>query len=450
MSAETRPAWWARVRSVLVAMVGLATLAVLAPPPPPHQTDPRREKVVFWHMWTGEWKPIVEEIAADFNRSQDRYEVVPLAIPPDGAETKFLLTASGGDAPDLVSQWNPVLGTWADRKLIQPVEDLMTPAERDRWLAEAYPIMRTHATYKGRIMAIIAGVDVYALYYRLDHLAEVGRDASSLPATLEEVVALGDQLTRKAPDGSIRRLGFLPQWWPNYVPSFGGSFGEGSQIALDSPRNVAALEFIQDRMNAMGGESVRRFLSSQAADAGVNAPLIAGNLSIMLDGQWRVKQTKQFAPDLPYAVAPLPPPAGGVAMASMTAANYMVIPSAAKCPRGAWEFLKYWVGVDDPEAGGRNTARMGWLPYCDRVARSKSYQDYLREYPRFRPFVDLIASKNLQRIPASSLQSFATNEITKADDAVSRGAIEPPAAARRAQQAVERERARQRRLGNER
>ena len=429
-------------------LAGVGAFAVLAPPPPPVQHDPERQKVVFWHMWTGEWQPVVERIAKRFNESQTEYEVVPLCVPADGAETKFLLSASGGKAPDLVSQWNAVLGSWSDRNLVRPLEEVMTPEEIARYHREAYPIMQRHATYGGKLRAMIAGVDLYALYYRLDHLKEVGLDADHLPTTLEGVQALGEKLNRKDANGRLTRVGFMPQYWKQLVPSFGGSFGEGTRMTFDTPENLQAVRFGVENVKRLGFDKVSRFLSTQAADSGLNAPLIAGNYSIMLDGQWRVKQTAQFAPNLDYVVAPMPPPAGGKPLASMTDANYLMIPRAAHCPKGAWAFMKFWLGMDDAEAGGRNVADMGWLPYCDRVANSKAYGEYLRKYPNFRPFLKLVSSPNLQRFPVSRLQSFAATALDKATESTNRGTLTPKAALDGLDSTVSDELARQRRLGN--
>lgn len=436
------------IKKFVLVVASLAVVAVLAPPAPPVQHYPNRQRVVFWHMWTGEWKPVVEGIAKRFNESQDRYEVVPLSIPADGATTKFLLSASGGKAPDLVSQWNPVLGTWSDRGLITPLDEVMTPEEAARYRNEAYPIMNAHATYKGRLMAMIAGVDVTAVYYRLDHLKEVGVDEAHLPKTMEELVALGQKLDRRDAQGGIRRIGFLPASWKTLAPAFGGGFGEGGRMTFDTSANRRAAEFVVAGQRRLGFGNVSRFMASQAADTGMTQPLIAGNFSILLDGQWRVKQTADYAPNLPYCIAPLPPPQGGTSNASMTDPNYMMIPRASSCPQGAWAFMKYWIGVDDAEAGGRNTAAMGWLPYCERVAQSKSYRAYLRKYPRYKTFVDLVASPNLQKFPVTMLQSFVASEIAKAEEGTGRGSVPPDEALKGLDRTVADEWARQRRLGN--
>ena len=74
---------------------------------------PHRIPVRFWHMWSAEWKVVVDRIVDRYNRSQDKYEVIALSV-PGGADTKFLLGAMGGDPPDVMAQWNPVIPTWAE------------------------------------------------------------------------------------------------------------------------------------------------------------------------------------------------------------------------------------------------------------------------------------------------------------------------------------------------
>lgn len=321
------------LKTILAALTGLAVVVVLAPPAPPVQHDPRRQRVVFWHMWGNEYQPIVEGIARRFNASQSQYEVTPIYVPADGAMTKFLLSASGGRAPDLVSQWNPVMGTWSDRGLVMPLDEVMTSAEAARYRKEAYPIMQDHATYRGRLMAMVAGVDVTALYYRMDHLREIGVDGNHLPKTMEELMALAQRLDRRDAQGRLRRAGFLPKYWKGLVPSFGGSFGAGGTMTFDTPANRRAVEFVVANQKRLGFENVTRFMDSQAADTGLTQPLIEGNFSMLMDGQWRVGQTAKFAPNLDYAVGPVPPPKGGRANASMTDPNYLMIPRASSCPR---------------------------------------------------------------------------------------------------------------------
>jgi len=158
-------------------------------------------------------------------------------------------------------------------------------------------------------------------------------------------------------------------------------------------------------------------------------------------------QVDRYKPDLPYFLAPLPPPKGGKANASMTAPNYLMIPTAAKEPQGAWEFAKFCVGFLHPEDGGRNMGDMGWLPDDPYIAKSKSYLAYLHKYPKYKVFVDLLSSPNLEIWPQGPLQQFTGDQLTKAEDFVDRGTKTPEAALRDAEQALMDERKRLADLG---
>ncbi len=437
------------LKSVFGIALAVVALIVLLPPPAPLAKIPNRKPVYFWHMWSGEWQPIVEGICQRFNASQTQYEVIPLQIPSAGADSKFLVSAAGGVSPDVVSQMHPVLGMWSDRGLIRPLDELMTPAEREAYVREAFPIMKKHAIYHGHIMALIAGVDVNACYYRLDHLKEIGLDAQHLPKTLEELVEVAKKLDRYDKDGRLQRVGFLPQTFQDFVPSFGGAFNDAAgNPLLGTPQQRAANRWVVSQYKRLGFDKVTRFLSTQAADVGITAPIIAGNYSIWLDGQWRVKQTHDFAPNLQYCVAPLPPPVGGRPFASNTAANFLVIPRASRNPEGALAFMKYWIGMDDPEAGGHNQEQMSWLPYCQRVANAHSYQKFLRENPNFKPFLDMMSSPNLEIPPTGPNQSFIMDEMQKVGESTARGTKTADQAIDDLVAAVKVEDKRQQRLGH--
>ncbi|MBS1709500.1 MAG: hypothetical protein JSS65_12370, partial [Armatimonadetes bacterium] len=157
--------WQAGLGACLLCLLGY----LFCIPTPVQEKYPGREKVYFWHMWSGEWQPIVERACHNFNESQTQYEVVPLAVPPGDAATKFLLSSAGGHAPDLVSQWQPVKGDWYDKGLLKPVDEVMTPAELERYEREAFPIMKEETKARGRTVCMVASMDVHALYVRLDH-----------------------------------------------------------------------------------------------------------------------------------------------------------------------------------------------------------------------------------------------------------------------------------------
>src|SRR5262245_57113936 len=215
-------------------------------------------------MWTAESEGVVRRIVARFNESQERYEVIPLSVPSQGADTKFLLSVVGGDPPDCMAEWNPVIAPWVDNHLLLPLDTLMTPAERERFQREAYPIVRKIGYYRGRLYAVMIGVEIYACYYRPAHFREAGRDPDRFPTTLEGLLAAGEALDRFDAQGRLTRVGFLPQNLQQLAPAFGGGFYDAAtgQVALDTPANRRALACIAGANRRLGFENVVRFRSS--------------------------------------------------------------------------------------------------------------------------------------------------------------------------------------------
>jgi len=434
--------------SVLFAVVGLGLVFALPGTPP--RKYPDRVPVRFWHMWTAEWKVVVERICDRFNESQDRYEVIPLSVPGTAADSKFLLAVAGGDPPDVMAQWNQVIPKWAESGMLIPLNEFMTPDEWAGFRRTAYPAVLRIGMYKGSLYGITTGLDVYACYCRLADLRAAGLSIEQFPATLEELVDWGERLHKFGPDGGLVRMGFLPASLAMYAPIFGGGFYDWSRgvVTLDTPENLRALTFLVDQRKKLGVNNVIRFESGLTAGVG-NAqwPFISGAYSIVVDGQWRVEQIAKYAPELEYATFPIPPPNGGRPHAGWVNGNFLIIPKGAKEVQGAWAFAKFWSGVENPERAAEFYTWGGWLPLSPAVAEAPKYRKYLHENPQFKTFLDVLSSENLQPTPPVPYQVYLWDRITQADEAAQRGTLSPKAAIDRLQKEIREEIASRRRMG---
>jgi multiple sugar transport system substrate-binding protein len=418
---------------------------------PPTAGSSARIRVRFWHMWTAEWKTVVDRIVARFNASQSQYEVVALSVPPAGAESKLLLAAVGGDPPDVMAQWQKVIPTWAKSGLLTPLDRLMSEQDRALFERDAYPVVKRIGTYDGHLYGLAIGVNAWACYYRKDHLREIGVDPDALPDTLEGLVALGARLNRFDAKGNLTRLGFLPDTLQDYAPVFGGGFYDAArqQLTLATPENLRALSYLVEQRQALGNDRVIRFVSAQNSGFGLEWPFVTGSVSITLDGQWRVEQLAKYAPNLEYGVMPIPPPQGGKQLAGFADGNFMIVPSSARQVAGAWAFIRFWSGLADPDAAAELYTWGGWLPALRGVAKAAPFERYLERYPQFRKFVELLPSENQQTVPPVPFQTFLLDRITAADDSAMRGLLSPRAALERLEREVAEERQRQRSLGSD-
>lgn len=452
MPAEERSGRAVAAGWIAATLLIVGAVLIFALPGPPPRRYPDRIPVRFWHMWTAEWKDVVDRIVDRFNESQDVYEVIALSVPGHAADSKFLLSVAGGDPPDVMAQWNPVIPKWASSNLLVPLDSLMTPEEWEEFQRTAYPAVKRIGMYQDRLYGVTTGLNIWACYCRLDHLREAGLDIEAFPETLEELVEWGGRLHRFDARGGLTRLGFLPQWYIQYVSAFGGGFydWDTDELTLNTPENLRALTYLVEQRRVLGFDNVVRFYSGLATGIGnVDWPFISGAFSITVDGQWRVEQLAQYAPDLEYATRPVPPPRGGVRHAGWVNGNFMIIPVGAREVAGAWEFIKFWSGLEEPERAAEFYTWGGWLPLSPAIAAAPAYQDYIERHPQFRPFLDVLPSDNVYPTPPVPFQVYLQDRITQADDSAMRGSLTPEEALERLEREIQHEIRQRREFGYE-
>lgn len=410
-----------------------------------------RTTVRLWHLLAAEWLEPLERAVGRFNESQGRYEVVPLLLTGSEADSKLLLSVAGGDPPDVMLTWTQGTSVWGQGGLLQPLDRFMTPAEKRTFLTEAYPVVRKSGWHRGHLYGITMGFDLFVCYYRADHFREAGLDPDHFPATLEELVAAGDKLNRFDSAGKITRIGFLPQTFHHYVASFGGGFYDEKtqQVTLNTPENLRALEFLVETRRRLGLKEVIRFQSGLASDSGASWPFISGTYSVTLDGEWRVEQMRRYAPHLEYRTTPLPPPKGGKSLASFADINYLVIPTGARQPDGAWEFIKFWTGLDNQERAAEFFPWYGWMPLFPKSAQAPVYDKWLQTVKPYRTFLQVAESENIVTTPPVPYQLYLRDRIERADDLAVRGTLTPRQALEQLEADIAQERVRRRRLGYE-
>ena len=434
---------WASILAVVVFVLATGTST-------PRQF-PERKVVRFWHRWQGDWEKQVRKIVDAFNQSQDEYEVVPVSVPGNGSEAKFILGVIGGDPPDLMSMGSGAVPNLASNGFLTKLETLMTPDERRRLFNESYPAIRDIGMYKGSCYGITIGADLSALYVNVQQIRDAGYDPDNLPKTLEGIEEMGLNLNRYDKKGNLTRLGFLISDLGYVAHSFGGGFEvlPNGDLKLDTPENLRALQNMVDYRRKVGFDNVLRFQAGlNDIEGAASWAFMHGDLTITYDGQWRVEELRKFKPDLEYRVIPIPPPKeGGKPLAGLVGGNYMIVPISAKEKQGAWEFLKFWTGLDNPDRAATFYNMGGWLPYSPAVANSPTFQKWLKTNPEFQAFLDIIASPNSKAPPSIPNLSFLYDLIVRAEDQALRGAVTPKQARETMEFRFKEERAKRRALG---
>lgn len=406
-----------------------------------------REEVVFWHFWGGRDRPIVENIVAKFNASQDQYEVRAIALPGSNLDLKFFLSVAGGDPPDLMNHDDPVVGDWAERGVLTPLEELATAAELDRLDGWLFPAASQLGTYEGRRFALCNGLDIRALYCNKTLLDEY---ELPLPQTVADLDRIAETISPADGTNGRRRMGYLPDprrlWAWGVV--FGGEFANmqaatpDEAVTADSPAIVEALDWMAGYSRRYGPSEVAAFRSGEQALTGSSFPLLADRrYAVAMDGQWRVRDIAEATAAAnqrgesidEFAVVPLPFPTDGREDAGWVNGNFFVVPKMAGQKEGAWEFMKFWVGfANNPSDAATACAAGGWIPVAQEVVDQPPFRQAIEDRPLLGEFVRLAASQNQVPVPALPVASSYYQQVVQAAQAVMYRGDDPTEALKRA------------------
>jgi multiple sugar transport system substrate-binding protein len=429
-----------------------------------------RKTVRLWHLLSSEWLEPCERAVKRFNESQGRYEVVPLLLPSGEADSKLLISAAGADPPDVMLVWSQITSSWASANIIQPLDPFMSAAEKQLLRTNAYPVVARSGYDHGKLYGLTHGFDLFVIYYRPDIFRSVGLDPDRFPETLEEMTAIADKMNTYDSTGSLTRVGYLPQTFQYNVPLFGGNLydAQTGKVTLNTPENLRALEYmvdvrtrlglgkefgsgrvqdLDDARRKQGLENVLRFTSGLPTDSGAAWPFISGSYGMTLDGEWRVEQLRRYAPQLEYRTIPIPPPKGGKSLASFSMINYLVIPKQAREPEGAWAFMKFWTGLENPERAAEFFPWYGWMPVLRRSENTEVYQNWLKTVPQYRTLLRVAKSDNIVTTPPVPYQTYLMDRITDFDQLAMRGTLSPRQALINLEQDIQAELVRRKGLG---
>jgi len=305
-----------------------------------------KEKLTFWYLWGGNSADIVERIISNYNESQDLYEVEGLSTPD---EQKIIVAVSSGAGPDITDNFGNNVVKYASGGIAECLDDYVARDNFDLsvFVENALEMQK----YDGKLYALPISVNVYALFYNIDLLEEMGY--SEPPATLEELRQICLDATQEE-NGVVTQLGgmLVPQtYWPYaWANASGTNFGpmDGSELTPDNTGMRDALQFVQELVDITGQDALSNFVTSGNSNWGTaQDPFIAGTQLFRVDGPWYYNTVRNNNPDLNYHIAAFPgsESVGGSGYSLLETSN-MFIPTTASNKDGAWDFIKYITSGD--------------------------------------------------------------------------------------------------------
>ncbi|KGA01244.1 glycerol-3-phosphate ABC transporter substrate-binding protein [Cobetia amphilecti] len=270
-------------------------------------------EVEWWHAMGGGLGKKVDEIAADFNASQDDYVVKPV-FKGNYSETMTSAIAAfrAGKGPDIVQIFEVGTATMMSAKgAIVPVHQLMAdfaPQEGTAFDPNAYlsAVTGYYTDTDGKMLSMPFNSSTPVTYYNKDVLAKAGVD--SLPQTWQEMGAA----LKKVVDSGAASCG-LTTTWPSWVML--ENFSARNDVPFASQANGFAgtdtrLEFnttaVVDHIQRLDDwQADKRFVFGGRFDDA--APkFYSGECAMMMGSSASYAGVKESAKGFEFGVAPLP------------------------------------------------------------------------------------------------------------------------------------------------
>lgn len=365
-----------------------------------------RIRVEYWEQWTGFEAAAMQDVVDQFNASQDRIFVVKQTI--SDVNQRFLVSVSGNAPPDISSIFAVNIPAFAEKGALLQLDDLA--AEYNIKEEDYLPVFWKVCSYKDKLYALPTTASTLALHYNKKLFREAGLDPEKPPLTLRELDEMAEKLTRYDEDGNIEVLGFSPSepgWWPQtWAAWFGGDIWDGKEnLTLNSPAYLKAMKWVQGYAKKYGTDRLETFASGFGNFSSPQNPFLSGQVAMEMQGVWMHNFVEKYKPDLEYGVAPFPSAVPGLENVSMVETNLLVIPSNARHPEAAFEFLAF--------VQRQKILERLCLEHRKFTPLSKVSPEFWEKHPNdyIRIFYDLAASPNAFMYPILPIWNIMNDEI---------------------------------------
>lgn len=355
-------------------------VVVTATPEPEAPRGP--VKLVMWSFLDQDYPgmyPFYEEKLAGFQKDHPDVDVEFVPIPYEGSDAKYLAAFAGREnAPDIFVGKAPYFA--GGLKVADPAPDDVAAAWDEAFVDNIESYFQWDDQFYGYPVETDLGM---MLYYNTDMFEEAGLDPAKPPQTMDELLEYAQKLTDAGYVGfGVRYLGnprgIADKWLPFLHAWCGQLYSDDATTSdgyLNSPEAIASLQFYGDLVNKYGVSSVT-----------VGKPMGAfaqGQVAMFFREAWTVGVLRDSAPDINYAVSPVPE-SGCNPGISLLFSQAIMVNKFSPNKDLAWEWMRYM--TLNPEFDMALAEINGTLP----VHKSNFETDYFTNRPDYEAELEII------------------------------------------------------------
>lgn len=288
---------------------------------------------------------------------------IPVKVVPAANLTQELEQDFAGNQPPNLFYLSPTLfQQYASKGVLYPYASSLPNA------GDFYPSLKSAFTYKGQFVCAPKDGGPLSLYINAADWKAAGLTSADYPKTWSQLESVAKKLTTGG------RVGLTMDPNESRVDAFfyqdgGGIFNQShTKVAIDSPANVKALQFLQGMLKA----GTLAFPSSLNESGGTNA-FGAGKAAMVVTGNWLEGGMKADYPNVSYSVAPLPAGPGGTS-STLTFTNCWGVPKSNDNLGGTINFVKF---LTSPAQEMKFAEEFGPIPSLQTVK-----SQYLAQFPQ--------------------------------------------------------------------
>ena len=256
-------------RAVLLRVFLAAALLAGGCSPPREAAN----RVVIWHQKAGAERAFFEQIVAEYNRANPGETIKAVYREGEELRDSFIIAAVAGQGPDLVFGPADNVAVFAGTKAIRPWSEVFGGEFFADFTEQGVVRWKGHPW----LLADQTGNQLMLVYDR--------QAMASAPATLDDLVALGKELTVRDAQGTTRYALTWnysePFFFIPFLTGFGGwIMDDAGRPTLDTPEMRAALQFVLDLRDKHG------FMPRYEDYATANLMFLRRRAAMIIDGPW--------------------------------------------------------------------------------------------------------------------------------------------------------------------
>lgn len=364
MSSDGHP--WATRRAILGAAAGIA--AACGPiRPPADRTGSALAGTVQHVYWGGPVEATLQYALDRFPSRAPAARVELVAIPNAQVLEKLQLLVAAGTPPD-AAQINPrIITPLISKGILADVSAYARRDAREFQQEDFFPSALERLVKGGKLYGAPVQMGNFVLIYNQDLFAAAGEKLPDESWTWDTLAAAAKRLT--SGDGDSKRFGITAPPWEILVWAYGGEILDKAEkvCLLTDPKAQAGLQWLQDLRHkhqaaprpgeVVGFTNQQLFLAGRLA---MNV-VIPGFVNDIEKGNAAFRWDVAFVPKGPARRVTIVQGPSGAAIAQSKQLDL------------AWEWLKWWTGIDVRRFAAREERAVG--------ARKSGGAEYLKHPP---------------------------------------------------------------------